>query len=751
MNFKSLLTFALAAASLTASAEAPYTYSAGDVITNGDKEYVVVGDNLITNGDFTQGYTWWKTGQGSVINADNFTISEGAAPNNGNALVSKTGGGSGGNGSIKQEIAVENGKTYFVSLWANSNNCDWARVNINGDDNKCIISKPDLKTTSWTHRTAVYTSAAANEKITIALAWMNNAQFAWFNIVEVEENISKNLIVDANAALESADYANITGQERTDLQAAVASENVEALQNALAAFKAAKASYDAYAAKVVEVNSVLDNCTYATADKIAALRALVIEPANAAEAAEAVNSFFNNIRIVVESNSIAEAIEGSTDATSYIINPCAADDINGWTLAQGDGGAKINSVSGEKPVLSNGTELSYFDGGNWGGSDWTTRFEQTTVGLPAGKYRLAVTARGSVDLRWFRLAVTNANGDIAQVDLVHDGTSDKGSHFTKGYKDHFVDFETTGDILISIQANAQKGQQWQGFTNFRLTNIGAAALSTDALEAAIATARNLVDTTVGGEAEGQYPVDLRNALEDALNSAESVSAKVEGAAYSEELQSEINSAAEALNAAINAYTPAKILVIADKWYYIRQLSSGLYYYAAEAKLRLSAKDPFHADEIQTYAAEINNETALKDHIFKLMPVEGGYTIETALGHSLACNGGWNMATTEDETQTPAVFSVVENNGNLVIKTPNGHLASDNTGADSALYSDKGADHANAPVAFETVPQDHLSTGIENVAADAAEKETVVYDLFGRRVDNPSNGIYIVNGKKTVIR
>ena len=57
MNFKSLLTFAFAAAALSASAEAPYTYSVGDIITKDATVYKVVGDNLFTNGDFSNGLT----------------------------------------------------------------------------------------------------------------------------------------------------------------------------------------------------------------------------------------------------------------------------------------------------------------------------------------------------------------------------------------------------------------------------------------------------------------------------------------------------------------------------------------------------------------------------------------------------------------------------------------------------------------------------------------------------------------------
>ena len=43
-----------------------------------------------------------------------------------------------------------------------------------------------------------------------------------------------------------------------------------------------------------------------------------------------------------------------------------------------------------------------------------------------------------------------------------------------------------------------------------------------------------------------------------------------------------------------------------------------------------------------------------------------------------------------------------------------------------------------------------TTGIENIAIEN-EESTMVYDLSGRRVQNPSRGIYIVNGKKVYIK
>jgi hypothetical protein len=43
------------------------------------------------------------------------------------------------------------------------------------------------------------------------------------------------------------------------------------------------------------------------------------------------------------------------------------------------------------------------------------------------------------------------------------------------------------------------------------------------------------------------------------------------------------------------------------------------------------------------------------------------------------------------------------------------------------------------------------TGVENLTPTLSEGEGVCYDLQGRKVSRPSRGIYIVNGRKVVIR
>ena len=64
--------------------------------------------------------------------------------------------------------------------------------------------------------------------------------------------------------------------------------------------------------------------------------------------------------------------------------------------------------------------------------------------------------------------------------------------------------------------------------------------------------------------------------------------------------------------------------------------------------------------------------------------------------------------------------------------------SQTSGAKGAVYID--FDNIDAP-----------TTGINNVQNQDAAKGKVVYDLQGRRVENPQHGVYIVNGKKVVIK
>ena len=51
--------------------------------------------------------------------------------------------------------------------------------------------------------------------------------------------------------------------------------------------------------------------------------------------------------------------------------------------------------------------------------------------------------------------------------------------------------------------------------------------------------------------------------------------------------------------------------------------------------------------------------------------------------------------------------------------------------------------------FDAARENSQTTGIENICNAKQPQENVVYDLQGRRVTNPTHGIYIINGKKVI--
>ena len=97
----------------------------------------------------------------------------------------------------------------------------------------------------------------------------------------------------------------------------------------------------------------------------------------------------------------------------------------------------------------------------------------------------------------------------------------------------------------------------------------------------------------------------------------------------------------------------------------------------------------------------------------------------------------------DATAFMAVASRVD--GNVCLKYPNGgdFLNAQNGFLKSWWDNDQGS----AFLVEEYVAPEG-PTGVESVEA---QQTTVIYDLAGRRVENPTKGIYIVNGVKVVIK
>ena len=64
------------------------------------------------------------------------------------------------------------------------------------------------------------------------------------------------------------------------------------------------------------------------------------------------------------------------------------------------------------------------------------------------------------------------------------------------------------------------------------------------------------------------------------------------------------------------------------------------------------------------------------------------------------------------------------------------------------------DEAIAPaksfiIDFDAARREAETTGIHDVRPEMQRRDNAVYDLQGRRVVNPTHGIYIINGKKII--
>jgi hypothetical protein len=635
----------------------------------------------------------------------------------------------------------------------------------------------------------------------------------------------------AKTALSDEQYANVIGTERSNLESAaitnVENSNAEMIQEALSAFVAAKDSYDAYTDAGFKVRD-LQKYGYTDAEKWAFIFGIAnTQPTTATEAKGLAEYMLSAYPAAVYSTAIAEACADRADYTSYITNPNATDGTNGWELVQKDGSATIGTLANEPAtnLLVAESAASYFDGGAWGAADWTTDFRQTTSALPAGKYRLAVIARGETDLRWYRVRVnsTDANGESAattgyEVNMPHIGSSN--GDYGRGWCENILDFELTeaGPVQIDVQAATKTVHQWESFTYFRLTKLDP-TVEVSELDLARAEAKALLANTdeygsvwehseyvalddLCDKADDEVTVDeIKDAIEtfkaakagyDALSAlwdAYAAYAKASDVcpnadadkvkAFQEAYDRDPDPAAEAL-----AHT--EVLSAAYReMIYSEAIAEGLdtrYDYTSEY-----LTNPAAEDAINGWTLKQNDGDSSIGTDSKQQPTN--YPNADFTGHYFD-GGKWGNSdwTTVFEQTTASVPAGTYRLSFIARGSTSLNWAyvkiNDSVRKDFVLNGDQNGDYGTGwnqvyvdyttgqtpetlkiDICASTKSQHqwhsftdfklvylNSTTGIENVAVDAAtDAPAVIYDLYGRRVANPGTGIYIVNGRKVVLR
>ena len=307
---------------------------------------------------------------------------------------------------------------------------------------------------------------------------------------------------EAGALLGNADYKNITGDEKTELESAK-NQNPEETKNALeaainklesaiSAFTSAKSAYDNYAEEA------------AVAEKFG----LKVEaPATAAAATKALKTL-----------NVAEYNAATNDYTTAI-------KLGEWTTT---GASKFSNEhwSGETRSY-----LNQDDSNNqgWNSNSWTMTCKQTLT-LPAGEYVFKAAGRKSANA-FMKLSVKNGETLIGEVSNFPNGnvglgiTTDGKASFDsndkfannnngRGWQWRFVPFTLDDDtqITFDIEAGADVIHNWASFGDYTVMAKPSVFTSTAAYNQAVDNAKAALTAEANKVVTGEELTNLNVAL-----------------------------------------------------------------------------------------------------------------------------------------------------------------------------------------------------------------------------------------------
>ena len=308
---------------------------------------------------------------------------------------------------------------------------------------------------------------------------------------------------EAEALLVNADYKNIEGLEKTELETAMKQNPEETksaleaaisnLESAISAFTSAKTAYDNYAEEV------------AVAKKFG----ITVEaPATAAAATEALKTL-----------NVAEYNAATNDYTAAI-------KLGEWTTT---GATKFHNEhwSGKTSDYLNQIDK---DGKGYNSDNWTMTCTQTLT-LPAGEYVFKAAGRKSANAV-MKLSVKNGETLVGEVSnfpngnvglgITTDGKAsfDSNDNFANnnngwGWQWRFVPFTLDADteITFDIEAGANEIHNWASFGDYTVMAKPSVATSTVSYNLAVEEANKALDVEANSVVTGAERTNLKDALD----------------------------------------------------------------------------------------------------------------------------------------------------------------------------------------------------------------------------------------------
>ena len=306
---------------------------------------------------------------------------------------------------------------------------------------------------------------------------------------------------DAKAALTAEANKVVTGEELTNLNAAISAdkgttkETIDAatknIQECTTAFTAAQPKYQALVdAKKLEQKEL----AYASKDKYTAFTTSKEATAkSAADAETKANAIISARRAYVESNGMAKGVKGAVNCTEKVVNPTftASDgkgSLDGWTHSQSGGNEQ--ALNGEIWTNADGNKVGhYYDYYNGGANN--QHVYQEVTGLTAGRYIVTIKARAQEGFNLYLLINNAKKEDINEI-------GNAGGVFGRGWNDYTAEFTVGADGKVKIEvANMPSSNQagWFGFGDVRLVRLSEAVTLDEAVDNAV-EAKEAADVTL---------------------------------------------------------------------------------------------------------------------------------------------------------------------------------------------------------------------------------------------------------------
>ena len=306
---------------------------------------------------------------------------------------------------------------------------------------------------------------------------------------------------NAKAALTADADKVVTGEELTNLNAALSAdkgttmESIDAatknIQECTTAFTAAQPKYQALVdAKKLEQKEL----AYASEEKYTIFTASKeVTPESAADAEAKAKAIIAARRAYVESNGKAEGVVGAEDCTSKVINPTftASDgkgSLDGWNRSQT--GGEEGALNGEIWTNADGNKVGYYYNYYNGGANNQHVYQEVT-GLTAGRYIVTIKARAQEEFNLYLLINNEKKKDINEI-------GNAGGVFDRGWNDYTAEFTVGADGKVKIEvANMPSSNQagWFGFGDVRLVRLSEAVTLDEAVANAV-EAKEAADVTL---------------------------------------------------------------------------------------------------------------------------------------------------------------------------------------------------------------------------------------------------------------